>query len=196
MYIFRDKFFITTELEQMAKIVMYKVNEETVRKTTYSYSLAKATVILEDKRFHTHVGFDYKAIVRSLFYNLYKSQKSGASTIEQQLVRTITGKKERTLKRKIKEIYVAYKVSKTFTKKEIINAYLHLAYFGTDTIGCSAISSKLLNKKIEDLTIYESFLIASCLKYPVPRISNENWRKKVEHRTKYGLKRYRFIKKK
>ena len=80
-----------------------------------------AFVAIEDKRFYTHHGVDYKGMARALFNNIRTfSKKEGASTITQQLVKNTQLSGEKTLKRKIAEIKLAKEIEKKFTKNEIL----------------------------------------------------------------------------
>lgn len=134
-------------------------------------SLATALVEIEDKRFFDHLGVDFYSIMRAIFKNITRSRLEGASTIVQQLVRTITEERELKMKRKIKEVIFAVLVNKSFTKDEILKAYLN-SYRFKNSLGIVAFC-KLANYDIDDLTINEIAQIVARFKYP--SINNRNY---------------------
>ena len=124
MYFLAQKLF-PNDLE---KIIKKLLNNNT--QIEVDYPLIDILVTAEDKRFFRHPGFDIFAILRAAFFYIFKSTKSGASTIEQQLVRTITQDKEYSLKRKCKEIIFASALVHLFSINRIAKAYLQIAYYG------------------------------------------------------------------
>lgn len=190
---FLNKFRINKEINRLEQIVTNIIDNYLNSVSLYPKLIQLAIICLEDKRFYKHRGYDLIAISRSAFRNLYKDQLSGASTIEQQLVRTLTKYKERTIKRKLIEIILAKKVSKKYSKSCILNCYLSKAYFGTNLTGAYKLSLFLFSKQISELSLKESFDVAACLKYPVPRKINQKWREKVRRRSKYGQQRYKTL---
>ena len=187
MYKLLNIFPILIEIEQQVLFVSKIISVYEKQKNLIPSYMQKAVITLEDKRFYSHSGYDLIAILRSIVYNLYKEQKSGASTIEQQLIRTLTMKKDRTIRRKILEIIVAKKTSKKFSKETILNCYIDYAYLGTGLTGCNEASLKIYNKEYHLLKLEESFFIASCLKYPIPKHPKKKWKYKIQVRTNYGI---------
>ena len=120
--------------------------------------------IAEDKRFFKHKGIDYIAIIRALWKTI-NGELQGASTIEQQLVRTITKHYQISIIRKIKESLLAMVIARSFNKHQIIFAYLSIAYFGKKYFGLRTIC-KNLKINIKTATIEECTRIVSRLKYP------------------------------
>lgn len=98
-------------------------------------SYTNALIQAEDHRFYLHQGVDYIAITRALYQTLVHGCRQGGSTIEQQLVRTITGDYRRNYRRKVREALLASTLSRILSKQEVLHAYLSVAYFGTDMIG-------------------------------------------------------------
>lgn len=138
----------------------------------------------EDKRFFTHCGFDILAIFRAIFYSIFKNIRSGASTIDQQLVRTITGEKDITIKRKIKEIILATAINYKFEKYTIANAYLNCAYFGWNMHGIEDAYIRIMR----DETINKchiKYALISFLKYPLPRHPSKAALTKIYNRIRY-----------
>ena len=92
--------------------------------------IIKYLIAAEDHRYYFHPGADIIAIFRAIYKNVFFHKHKGASTIEQQLVRVLTNDYERTLKRKLKEIYLASHLRKYADKETIAIAYLDIAYYG------------------------------------------------------------------
>lgn len=143
----------------------------------------EALVILEDKRFYQHPGFDLIAILRAVFEYLKVGRKHGASTIEQQLVRTIIGDRRITLKRKVIEIILANYVSIHFTKDEILFVYANIAYFGRHSNGLKQAAETFFSKTITQLNQHECIVLAASLKYP--RSNSRLWEEKIMKRVMY-----------
>ena len=143
-------------------------------------------IIAEDKRFYSHFGFDFYGIVRAFIHNINYNKFEGASTIDQQLVRTVTKAKQKSLKRKVKEIILATQLKKLYSKNEIIHLYLMTAYFGTGLIGVESVIKKY-KKESNDLSNIEIAEIISRLKYPE---SSKSYMKKIEMRSKYILMKF------
>ena len=144
-------------------------------------------LVLEDRRYFYHPGFDILSIVRAFFVNLCGGHGGGASTIEQQLVRTITGRREKSLKRKLRELLLARKLRQDFSKFEILRAYEHIAYFGEGLVGVHLASNRLFEKPVSNLDSSELAKLASCLVSPIPAKINDRWRARVDRRGKYAI---------
>jgi len=111
---------------------------------------------------------------------------SGASTIEQQLVRTLRKRYELTLWRKITEIALAFLISCEFSKEAIINLYLHVAYFGWRATGIEMAASRL-GVSLNSLTKREAATIAAMLKLPMPRLPSDRYAARLMTRVEYVL---------
>lgn len=151
-------------------------------------SVERAVILLEDRRYFFHSGIDYKSVFREVIKKLTFRKHGGASTIEMQFVRTCTGYKELTLRRKIYEMFLAWALLHRATKLEILRSYLRIAYFGTGIRGISQVSAALFNKNYVELSESESFMVASMLVYPRPRDHSVNWQTRVLKRTNYGAR--------
>lgn len=154
-------------------------------------------LLLEDRRFFDHIGFDWLSIVRELVRAICLKNHGGASTIDMQLFRTASNRYERTLRRKIREILGVIVMQRKFTKIEILRIYLNIAYFGTGIRGIdSAIKSVLSTEEFDhyqenlEMNLNQAATVASLLVYPKPRIVNTNWLSKVRRRANYGLTLY------
>ncbi|GKV84333.1 hypothetical protein PEC301296_06450 [Pectobacterium carotovorum subsp. carotovorum] len=134
-------------------------------------------VIAEDHRSSIHFGLDPIAIIRCVYLRLTQNVIQGGSTIDQQLVRTLTGRYERTLRRKIREQAIAILLNyKIKNKKDIGKAYLSCAYFGYEKIGFLSLS---------DTDKQDASELIARLKYPTKKNEKPNDNKKIVGRKKY-----------
>ncbi len=126
-----------------------------------------AIIASEDQRFYSHNGLDYRRIVASLIDNI-KNQKivAGGSTITQQLARTIYLNNEKSITRKLKEAIIARKIELSYSKEQILEAYLNCIYFGHNIYGVEEASNYFFNKKPNQLTLGESALLAGIISSP------------------------------
>ena len=129
--------------------------------------LINAVIVTEDKRFFDHIGVDLRGIARAFLVN-FKARRivQGGSTITQQLAKNLFLTPERSITRKLHEVILSLWLEFRFSKKQILSIYLNRVYLGSGTYGVQAASEKYFNKKVEDLDLYESALIASLLKAP------------------------------
>lgn len=144
----------------------------------------------EDHRHAGHPGFDVVAICRALWRGFAYGAREGASTIEQQIVRTITARKERTIRRKMREIVLAALVSRSFPKGTIPAVYLAIAYYGWRMNGYRQACQRL---KLcpNSLTLEEAAGLIARLKYPEPKIAPIGRRLQIQRRSKHLLCLYR-----
>ncbi len=117
--------------------------------------LQDAAIAIEDKRFESHHGVDWKGTSRAIIYTLFGKNVQGGSTITQQLVKNVTGDNQVTVKRKITEIYRALELEKRYSKDEILEAYLNEVFFGQDCYGVVTASRMYFRKDVSDLTLAE-----------------------------------------
>ena len=124
-------------------------------------SLIDATVAIEDQDFWQHWGFSLKGITRAFFENrLTDTISQGGSTITQQLVKNRLLSKERTFKRKIKELILAILVETQYSKEEILEMYLNQVSYGGAAYGVEAAAQQYFGKSAKDLSLAESALLA------------------------------------
>jgi penicillin-binding protein 1A len=129
--------------------------------------LVKAVIAAEDNRFYDHDGVDYMGIFRAAITNWRKGRISqGASTVTQQLARNSFELRERTYERKLVELYLAWRIEKNFSKKEIMEHYLNRVYFGSGFYGAEAASQGYFGKNAIDMTIGQCAALAGLLKSP------------------------------
>lgn len=185
------------ECNELAEFIRKKHLPEGIKYTkVHLYVL-----ILEDRRFFCHFGFDVIAVARVLLLSMMaRKLLGGASTIEQQLVRTITGRKDISFRRKIKEILLAICISFKIPKMVLLNVYGDIAYVGYNITGLRGAANFLFHKEIEDLDDVQSSIVASTLLNPIPRYASEKWRNRILKRAAYARDisakgRYRDLKK-
>lgn len=126
-------------------------------------SAQDAMVSIEDKRFETHIGIDFKGIMRAakaLVVNKGEIHQ-GASTITQQLARNIFLTHEVSWERKIKEMFIALELEKRYSKDQIMEFYLNNIYFGNGYYGIQAASKGYYNKEVENLSLGEITFICA-----------------------------------
>jgi len=134
-------------------------------------SLIDATIATEDKNFFKHTGIDMAAIARAAFQNWQADEiVSGASTITQQLVRTLILGEERkyelSLRRKMDEALLAMDLEGRYSKEEILEMYLNAIYYGHQAYGVEAAAQTYFRKSAAELTLAESALLAGIPQSP------------------------------
>ena len=148
-------------------------------------SLKKAIVAIEDKNFYSHKGFDPVALARSTMSNIMARRiVQGASTITQQLARILFLSQEKTFDRKFKELIIAYRLEKTIPKDQILEMYLNNVYLGEGAYGVEAASEIYFNKKVEELNLSESALIAGLPQAPSVYSPYQNMELALKRRSK------------
>ncbi|MDX8435341.1 biosynthetic peptidoglycan transglycosylase [Mesorhizobium abyssinicae] len=150
--------------------------------------LEKMTIILEDRRYFTHLGVDIRSVIRELWRKFTFQRHGGASTIEMQFVRTVNNRKELTAYRKFREAVIAVLANYHFNKIALLRSYLDIAFFGSGIIGRNRASEVVYGKSPYGLTPKEAAVIASMLVYPRPLVETDAWRKKIERRSEYALR--------
>jgi len=134
------------------------------KKIIYSFLSA------EDKNFFSHPGIDAKSITRATIKNIKNifSEKrlEGASTITQQVAKNFLLNNEVSLKRKIKEAILAFRIERAYSKERIMELYLNQIYLGQGTYGIAAASLEYFDKSVNDLNYVESALLAALPKAP------------------------------
>lgn len=127
-----------------------------------------AFVSIEDERFYSHEGVDYKrtfAAFANMFIHIYDTQQGG-STITQQLIKNLTGDDDPSPERKIREIFRAMQFEKKYSKDEILENYLNYIGFGGPTNGIQLAAIKYFGKDVSELSIAEAACLAAIPKSP------------------------------
>lgn len=129
--------------------------------------LKDAVVAIEDKRFYSHKGVDVQALLRALKADVEGGgYVEGASTITQQYVKLAYTTGERTLNRKVREVVLAGRIDRKFSKDEILYRYLSDVYFGSGAYGVGAAAETYFRKPVQDLTVSEAALLAGLIRQP------------------------------
>jgi competence ComEA-like helix-hairpin-helix protein len=169
--------FETTRIYDGNGQVLYEINDPSGGRRDYvtldevSPWVIHATVATEDENFFTNPGFSIPAIVRAV-YQAYQEGEvvSGASTITQQLTRALLlppeERSERTIERKIKEIFISAELSRRFTKEEILELYLNQIYYGNLAYGIEAASQTYFDKPASQLNLAEGSFLAGIPQTP------------------------------
>jgi len=128
--------------------------------------LQDAVLAVEDARFREHNGIDPKGMARAALAMLTGGRTQGASTITQQLVRTMLLTRERTVERKAKEILLAFKVEEALSKDRILEIYLNEIFLGQRAYGFASASKIYFGKPMEQLSIAEAAMLAGLPQNP------------------------------
>jgi penicillin-binding protein 1A len=129
--------------------------------------LKKAIVTTEDRNFYTHSGIDVKGIIRAIIRDIWAGKfVEGASTITQQLAKTLFLNPKKNLARKLKEAFLAFHLERRYTKDEILELYLNQIYFGSGAYGVESAARIFFNKSVKDLTLAECSLVSAIPKAP------------------------------
>ena len=124
----------------------------------------------EDKNFFSHPGIDAKGILRAVINNIKNISQNkrleGASTITQQVAKNFLLTNEVSMKRKIKEAILAFRIERAYTKERILELYLNQIYLGQGTYGIAAASLEYFDKSIKNLNYSEAALLAALPKAP------------------------------
>jgi len=129
--------------------------------------MVKAFIATEDSRFYEHHGVDPVGIFRAASVALFSGRASqGASTITQQLARNFFLSPEKTLMRKLKEVFLAIRIEQMMTKDEILELYLNKIYLGYRAYGVGAAAQVYFGKSVDQLTLSEIAVIAGLPKAP------------------------------
>lgn len=128
--------------------------------------LIDAFISIEDARFYSHKGVDPIGITKSLIEAASGKSLRGGSTIAQQLARNMYLSNERKLERKLKEAYLAIKITDAIGREKVMEAYLNRVFLGQHSYGVQAASQNYFSKDVGELTIAESALLASIVQSP------------------------------
>jgi len=148
-----------------------------------------AFVAAEDSTFFEHHGLNYVAMLRAFLTNLKSGRKAqGASTITQQVARTLLLSSEKTYSRKIKEIFLSQKMEDNLSKKDILYLYLNQIYLGEGAYGVGAAAQVYFRKDVKDLTVPEAAILAGLPQAP-SRYSPIGHPRSAKERQRYVLHR-------
>ena len=144
--------------------------------------LKAAIIATEDRNFYRHSGVDIKGILRAVLKDIRaRAFVEGASTITQQLAKTLFLNPKKTVMRKLKEALLAFQLERRYTKDEILEYYLNQVYFGSGAYGVESAAKIFFGKSVEALSLPECALIAGMPKAPSrysPRVNIERGTKR------------------
>lgn len=132
----------------------------------YPEKLITSLIISEDEDFFNHMGIDVLGLFRGLYKTLIEKDVQGGSTLTQQLARSLYLTQERTIQRKIKEIFISFYLEKIRTKEEILELYLNSVYMGNGIYGFGTAAKYYFGKEPKDLTLPEIALLVNTVKSP------------------------------
>ena len=128
--------------------------------------LKNATIAIEDKNFYRHKGFDPTGMLRAIYNIVVHRRLQGGSTLTQQLVKNVLLTSQRTLPRKIKEFILAVQIESRYSKDEILRMYLNESPYGGTAWGVEAAAEVYFEKKVADLDLVESAILAGLPQKP------------------------------
>jgi len=124
-------------------------------------TVIKSFLSAEDSSFYMHTGFDIASIARALFVDIISGElRQGGSTITQQLAKQLFAGREKSVKRKLVELFLAREFEKKYSKDEILEMYLNQIYLGHGVYGVSAAAEFFFQKNLKDIDIIEASLLA------------------------------------
>jgi len=151
--------------------LLYDVHQD-IKRTVVPYEaipghVKNATIAIEDETFYQHKGVDIMGILRALIVDLKTGEfQQGGSTITQQLAKNTFLSPEKTIERKVKELFLSFKIESTYDKEEILTLYLNEIPYGGSNYGIQAASEAYFGKNVQDLTLAESAYLAAIPQAP------------------------------
>lgn len=132
-----------------------------------------ATLVLEDRDFYKHHGFNLRGIVRSVLSNIFKGTRVGGSTITQQFVKNSILSTEKTYTRKLKELILSIQIERKFTKDQILQLYLNEIPYGSTNYGIEAASQSYFGHTSKELTLSEAATLAALPQSPTRYLNDQ-----------------------
>ena len=153
-----------------------------------------AVIAIEDHRYYDHGPVDFIAIFRALFTNIRDGEfDEGGSSITQQVAKNVLFTQEKTLSRKLGEVFGAYDLEKNYTKNEILEIYVNTAYFGEGYYGIYDACKGYYNKEPKDLNLSEASMLAGVPNAPSvyaptvnPELAKQRQKQVLNSMVKYG----------
>jgi penicillin-binding protein 1A len=125
-----------------------------------------AVLAIEDARFYSHGGVDYRGLMRAALANLGRVKSQGASTITMQVARNVYLSSEKTFTRKLYEVLLTFKLEHLLSKDQILEIYMNQIFLGNRAYGFAAAADTYFGKSMKDLTIAEAAMLAGLPKSP------------------------------
>lgn len=128
--------------------------------------MKNAVLAIEDARFYSHSGVDYKGLMRAAIANLGRVKSQGASTITMQVARNVYLSSEKTFTRKLYEVLLTFKLEHLLSKDQILEIYMNQIFLGNRAYGFAAASETYFGKPLKEVTIAEAAMLAGLPKAP------------------------------
>ncbi|MEK7526242.1 MAG: PBP1A family penicillin-binding protein [Patescibacteria group bacterium] len=161
---------MSTKIYDRNGVLLYKIykdeNRTPIKLADVPSHVRYATLAAEDAEFYSHPGFSLRGIGRSIYKNATQGERSGGSTITQQLVKNALLSPEKTLVRKVKEILLSVETEMMYTKNEIFEMYLNEVSYGGSAYGIEEASQVYFGKSVRDISLGEASLLAGLPKSP------------------------------
>jgi penicillin-binding protein 1A len=137
--------------------------------------LVNAVISIEDRRYWDHFGIDPRGFARAMFSNLRAgAMVQGGSTLTQQLAKNVFLTPDRTVKRKVQELLLAFWMEANLSKEEILALYMNRVYFGAGAYGVHAAAETYYARPVQELSLGEAAILAGLLKAPSRLAPNRN----------------------
>lgn len=160
----------TQIFDRTGETVLYEIHGDEKRTMVVLENIPKhvrdATIAIEDKNFYKHRGISLWAIFRTAITNVLTGKKAGGSTLTQQFVKNAVLTSEKSYIRKAKEIIMAYRLEKKFSKDEILQLYFNEIPYGSNAYGIEAASQKYFGKNVTNLSLAEGAILAAIVQTP------------------------------
>lgn len=154
------------------------------------YYLTRGFIYIEDRAFYIHRGINYKTLTAAFYRNIITMGRSGGgSTISQQLAKMLFTRHERSMKRKIYELFCTFELESRFSKNDILKIYLNINYMGHGNYGVANAANFYFNKTAAELTAAESALLIGMNRSP-ERFSPIRNRANAEYIQKYVMSKF------
>ena len=157
--------------DRTGKVLLYEIYGEEKRTVVpldvIPPYLKEAVIATEDADFYNHKGIDIKSILRAILTDLKIWEPvQGGSTISQQLIRSTFLTRQKTIKRKTKEVIATLLLEKKYSKNQILEFYLNQIPFGSNCYGVESASETYFGKNVRDLSLEESAILAALIRAP------------------------------
>jgi membrane peptidoglycan carboxypeptidase len=161
---------LASDGSELGKIVPPEGNRVDVDINQVPQHVRNAVMAAEDRNFYSNPGFSFAGFARAVENNIFGGDTQGGSTITQQYVKNALVGSQRAgiggLTRKAKELVISTKMSREWSKDQVLQAYLNIIYFGRGAYGVAAASKAYFNKPVEQLTVSEGALLAALIRRP------------------------------
>lgn len=158
--------FNSNDVVDEALLKEHYVSSEIAMSEEIPQFLKDAIVSIEDERFYTHKGVDYKSLARAFIHNSIYKTSQGGSTIEMQLSKNLLTSMDKTIKRKLNDIKNAIQMNKSMTKDEILTCYLNNIYLGKSAYGVKKGAKVYFGKDLYSLSLAECAMLAGITNNP------------------------------